>query len=216
MPTPLAMAPAPAGLGRLSLQGINVRLPNRPPAPCLNVKLPIRKTPSPRAAFGLVELVVVIAVVATLAAITFPAIRSVAARAQSAKCLGNLRQLGVALNTYLADNNLRMPDLKSGRAERSEEVPVIDNTLNAYLDSAAPFACPADRTLAAKSGTSYYWNSALSGQAVASLNLFAIIDTPSHIPVLVDKEGWHRFTDEKVNHLFADGHATKELRLFAK
>lgn len=166
--------------------------------------------------FGLVELVIVVAVIAGLAALAIPAYRSAVARAESAKCLGNLRQLGAALNLYLAEHDMMMPELKSARSDRSEEVAVIDNTLDAYAGSATIFACPADQSLATRSGTSYYWNSALSGQAVASLNLFAIINTPGLIPVLVDKEGWHRFTDQKVNHLFADGHATRELRLFAE
>jgi prepilin-type processing-associated H-X9-DG protein len=34
--------------------------------------------------------------------------------------------------------------------------------------------------------------------------------------VLVDKEGWHRRNPTRVNHLYADGHASWELRLFAQ
>jgi prepilin-type processing-associated H-X9-DG protein len=32
--------------------------------------------------------------------------------------------------------------------------------------------------------------------------------------VIVDKEGWHIRSEDKVNHLFADGHASNHLRLF--
>jgi len=32
----------------------------------------------------------------------------------------------------------------------------------------------------------------------------------------VDKEGWHRVNPTRVNHLFADGHSSNELRLFSE
>ena len=51
---------------------------------------------------------------------------------------------------------------------------------------------------------------------MGGLNFFGFVTDLSKIPVLVDKEGWHKNTEDKVNHLFADGHATKDLRLFAE
>ncbi len=165
--------------------------------------------------FTLLELLVVLAIVGILAAIAVPLTGAARARAQSAACLANLQGLGVALNAYLGDHNMVMPPLAAGRRSLDEEVPVIDNTLNAYAGDKKVFACPADRSLAAATGTSYYWNSALSGQSAVSLNLFGIVSDMSRIPVLVDKEGWHRHSADKVNHLFADGHVQNRLRLFS-
>jgi prepilin-type processing-associated H-X9-DG protein len=107
-----------------------------------------------------------------------------------------------------------MPPLAAGRKSRSEALPVIDTTLAPYIADPRVFACPADRVLASETGTSYYWNSVLSGQSAANLNFLSLATDLSKIPVLVDKEGWHRHSEEKVNHLFADGHAANQLRLF--
>jgi prepilin-type processing-associated H-X9-DG protein len=74
------------------------------------------------------------------------------------------------------------------------------------------FACPDDRRgLAEKTGTSYHWNVALNGQRIGSLNFMRLVDEQSHIPVIGDKEGFHPYQDNKVNILYADGHATQEL-----
>jgi len=168
---------------------------------------------SPRG-FTIVELLVVIAIVAVLAALVVPVVGFGISRADSAKCLGNLRGIGIGLNGYLADNNMTMPPLAAGRKSLSEDIPVIDNTLAAYTDNSRIFACPADPDQAKKSGTSYYWNSVLSGQPVSNLNFLSLVTDLSKIPILLDKEGWHRYSENKVNHLFADGHADRELRLF--
>ncbi|MFZ4597722.1 MAG: type II secretion system protein [Terrimicrobiaceae bacterium] len=168
-----------------------------------------------RRGFTLIELGVVLVVIGVLTALVIPGYRYAIARADSAKCLGNLRVLGVALNGWLSDNNMMMPPLEAARANRADEVRVIDNTLNTFTDDQRVFACPADRSVAKLSGTSYYWNSALSGQSAVNLNLFTFITDLSRIPILVDKEGWHRATENKVNHLFADGHVANQIRIFA-
>lgn len=165
--------------------------------------------------FTLVELAAVLVVIGVLAALLVPGYRYATSRADSTKCLGNLRAIGLALNGWLTDNNMMMPPLEAARPARSDEVRVIDNTLDKFTDDPRIFACPADRSQARLTGTSYYWNSALSGQSAANLNLFTFITDLSRIPILVDKEGWHRATENKVNHLFADGHVANEIRLFA-
>ncbi len=55
-------------------------------------------------AFSLVELLVVIAIMALLAALLLPALAQSKAAGQSAKCLGNLRQMGIAAHIYVSDN----------------------------------------------------------------------------------------------------------------
>jgi len=56
----------------------------------------------------------------------------------------------------------------------------------------------------------------LSGQPVAESGLSSRSVTDlSKIPILLDKEGLATgYSENKVNHLFADGHADRELRLF--
>src|SRR5215471_5793543 len=59
--------------------------------------------------FTLIELLVVIAVIAILAALLLPALATAKERGRRAKCLSNLRQLGVAATIYADSNNDKMP-----------------------------------------------------------------------------------------------------------
>ena len=60
-------------------------------------------------AFTLVELLVVIAVTAILAALLLPALGRAKFSAKNAVCLNNLRQLGLALHGYVSDNEALPP-----------------------------------------------------------------------------------------------------------
>jgi prepilin-type processing-associated H-X9-DG protein len=186
-------------------------MPDLRPLLLLSTFDPRPSTPRRPLAFTLLELIVVIALVAALAALAVPVYQRTVEGGRASACAGHLRQLGVALNQYLGDNNMLMPILKAGRESRNEEVPVIDNTLDKYVNEKAIFACPSDHRWAAATGTSYHWNVALNGQSAANLNFMRVIQTHSRIPVLGDKEGFHPYLDTKVNILYADGHASKDV-----
>ncbi|MFO1513707.1 MAG: prepilin-type N-terminal cleavage/methylation domain-containing protein [Verrucomicrobiota bacterium] len=58
----------------------------------------------PASGFTLVELLVVMALIAILAALLLPALSGAKTKAQTISCLNNLKQLSVAAQAYMADN----------------------------------------------------------------------------------------------------------------
>src|SRR5579862_3498551 len=60
-------------------------------------------------AFTLIELLVVIAIIGILAAMLLPALNRARSAAKKAQCVGNLRQVGIAISMYASENNDYVP-----------------------------------------------------------------------------------------------------------
>ena len=162
--------------------------------------------------FTLPEVLVALAIVATLLGIGIPVTRSVLARSREAACLNQLRGLGVGLEAYLQDHQQKLPELEAGRETKTLDVPVLETVLLPYVGSPGDFRCPQDREWFVKSGSSYLWNSTQSGRHVTSLSFFGNTDRPDKIPLITDKEAWH---PTGTNFLYADQSASNKLRFVA-
>ena len=166
----------------------------------------------PNNGFTLTELLVVIAIIAALGGIAYPVSMSMIAKSREAACLGNLRQIGAGLQSYLSDNNQRLPVLALGRDGKSSEEPVLETVLLPYVGSGDVFRCPADKEQFAKSGSSYNWNITQNGLHISKLSFFGIEDRPELIPLVTDKESWH---PGGTNFLYADSSSSNKARFAA-
>ena len=83
--------------------------------------LPCRRV---RAGFTLVEILVVVAIIALLAAVSFAGLTAAIRSAKRAECASHLRSIGTGILTYGSDNNLDFP--------RTEN-PAWDVPLNPYI-----------------------------------------------------------------------------------
>ncbi len=162
--------------------------------------------------FSLTEMLVVLAIIGALAGIGYPVTRSIIAKSREATCLTQLRSLGVALQTYLQEHNDKMPELATGRASKTENLPVLETVLLPYLEAPDAFHCPADKAQFEKSGSSYLWNSTQNGRHVSQLSFFGNKDRPDKIPLITDKESWH---PGGTNFLYADSSSSNNPRFAA-
>src|SRR3954470_17396810 len=61
-------------------------------------------------AFTLVELLVVIGIIAVLISLLMPALSRTREHGNRIKCISNMRQIGMAFQSYLHENKLHFPD----------------------------------------------------------------------------------------------------------
>ena len=64
-----------------------------------------------RRGFTLIELLVVISIIAVLASLIAPAVQSARRAARKLECLNNIRQIGVAMQSFSSANNGQLPSL---------------------------------------------------------------------------------------------------------
>jgi prepilin-type N-terminal cleavage/methylation domain-containing protein len=76
-------------------------------------------------AFTLIELIVVLAVIAILMSMVYPMYTSISERAKATKDMSNLRQIGLAMQTYLNDKDEVLPAINAAPGIGTDLNPVI-------------------------------------------------------------------------------------------
>lgn len=172
--------------------------------------------------FTLVELLVVMAVIALLAALLFPASRESLRKAHATKCLSAMRQMGLAVQLFAVDHDGRLPGTAHGDS--------WTNSLTVYLGRNFIGRCPAVPRHRAR--VTYGWNDCLAtngaGMSVALLEAPSLTMAMAELAIDQSSEHFHfsgvrggpaRLTPNQfkaavnvevhgvgANYLFVDGH----------
>lgn len=154
-------------------------------------------------AFTLIELLVVIAIIAILAAILFPVFARAKEAAKKTACLSNQRQLGIALQMYISDNDDTVfffahdVDLS-----RTSPTPFGATRENRWWNQIMPYTknngellvCPNDSGRTphvlenGQAGKPLVPRSYVANRAAEGLN-YSAVDEPASIIVVTVKEG---------------------------
>jgi prepilin-type N-terminal cleavage/methylation domain-containing protein len=90
-----------------------------------------------RPGFTLIELLVVIAIIALLISIILPALGEARRAARMARCLSNLKQQGMAANTYGAEFKDKIPSYSAQAGNWNASSTTYPDLQNPYIDMAA-------------------------------------------------------------------------------
>jgi len=171
--------------------------------------------------FTLIELLVVIAIIAILAAILFPVFAKAREKARQASCLSNVKQIGVAILSYVQDNDEMMPLTwyAPGVYPGDHQWP---QAVAPYIKNYQIFLCPSDsgRTFVTNNGAAgstlsysfsvaYYGGSGVAGVSASGPNgkSMAALQDPSGTVVLADgtgnfEFGWQYITNQPADMSF--------------
>ncbi|HJN16125.1 MAG TPA: prepilin-type N-terminal cleavage/methylation domain-containing protein [Armatimonadota bacterium] len=104
--------------------------------------------------FTLLELLIVIAIIAVLAAIMYPVFAAARAKARQVQCVSNVTQIGIALKLYADDHSGYLPSFSQSHpsfvngltdAEKQTALPGVvtwDVSIQDYLKSTDVLRCP--------------------------------------------------------------------------
>lgn len=127
-------------------------------------------------AFTLIELIVVLAIIAILMSMVYPMYTGISERAKATKDMSNLRQVGMATQMYMNDNNGIL--LSTTGSWMSQLFNADNPATSKYLSSWNIFISPFDRPVSPRTSSGNNANSALS---------YGINGTPGVIGISADR-----------------------------
>jgi len=164
--------------------------------------------------FTIVELLVVIVIISILSALIFPVLGKAKEKARKSACLGNLRQLGIAVITYAGNNADYLP-MAVRVGPGPDDPKSIRNMLD--LQSGKVFECPADteksydgKTFFDRYGSSYEWNAWLSGRRIDKSEI-GILNLKLSVPMMGDANSYHGKSGR--NYVYSDGSVKESLEI---
>jgi prepilin-type N-terminal cleavage/methylation domain-containing protein len=130
-----------------------------------------------RNAFTLIEMLVVIAIIAILAALLLPALSAAKQRAWTTRCVSNLRQIGIGMRMFADDNNELYPESGGDIHWGAVDVAPPDGSGKAswmeqivsYMANTNIYSCPANVQLPVDmQGPFNYFNGARAAYVLAN------------------------------------------------
>jgi len=133
-----------------------------------------------------VELLIVIAVLAVVAAVSMPVGMAMLDRGRQATCMGNLRGIGLALQLHSQDNGGKFPETTHTAMPGKSWITALENELGSNYERSR--VCPADPNREQRirdGGTSYILNSFIFVPKIDPFGnqIGKIFNRPSAIPV---------------------------------
>src|SRR5437762_12151681 len=167
-------------------------------SPWIRQSVWVRSGKSASAAFSLLEMLIAIVAVSILAGLLLPALARSKAAARSSLCLGHLRQIGIALQVYVDENDNRMPimydaPIGTNSLLTNALLPTVSQVMARLINATNILRCPSDdRQIFEQAGFSYAWNTFLNGQDADQLRVFVLPFDADQIPLLFVKQNFHR------------------------